>query len=40
MDGILIVVEAEKTTRNDLKRTLEMLGDKPVIGTLLNKYRD
>jgi len=40
IDGILIVVEAEKTTRSDLKRTLEMLGDKPVIGTLLNKYRD
>lgn len=40
IDGILIVVEAEKTTKNDLKRTFEMLGDKPVIGTLLNKYRD
>ncbi|ABC78194.1 tyrosine-protein kinase [Syntrophus aciditrophicus SB] len=40
IDGILIVVEAERTTRSDLKRTFEMLGDKPVIGTLLNKSRD
>ena len=40
IDGILIVVEAEKTTRKDLKRTLEILGDKPVIGTLLNKCKN
>ncbi len=40
LDGILIVVEAEKTTKNDLKRTFELLKDKPVIGTLLNKLRD
>ncbi|SEM42795.1 non-specific protein-tyrosine kinase [Syntrophus gentianae] len=40
IDGILIVVEAEKTTKNDLKRTFELLKDKPVIGTLLNKLRD
>jgi non-specific protein-tyrosine kinase len=40
IDGILIVVEAEKTTKNDLKRTLELLEGKPVIGTLLNKYKN
>ncbi|OPY90134.1 MAG: Tyrosine-protein kinase YwqD [Syntrophus sp. PtaU1.Bin208] len=40
IDGILIVVEAEKTTKNDLKRTFELLKDKPIIGTLLNKLRD
>jgi len=40
IDGILIVVEAEKTTKNDLKRTFELLRDKPVIGTLLNKVRN
>ncbi len=40
IDGILIVVEAEKTTRDELKRTLDILRDRPVIGTLLNKVRD
>jgi len=40
VDGILIVVEAERTKRNDLQRTFELLKDKPVIGTLLNKIRD
>lgn len=40
IDGILIVVEAEKTTKNDLKRTFELLRDKPVIGTLLNKVKN
>ncbi|OPY78901.1 MAG: hypothetical protein A4E70_02297 [Syntrophus sp. PtaU1.Bin005] len=40
IDGILLVVEAEKTTRNDLKRAFELLKDRPVIGTLLNKLRD
>jgi non-specific protein-tyrosine kinase len=40
IDGILLVVEAEKTTRDDLKRVLDMLKDKPIIGTALNKVRD
>jgi len=40
VDGILIVVEAERTSRNDLKQTFELLRDKPVIGTLLNKLRE
>ena len=32
IDGILIVVEAERTTRCNLERTFEMLGGKPVVG--------
>jgi protein-tyrosine kinase len=39
VDGILLVVEEEKTTTEDLKKTMELLKDKPVIGTVMNKMR-
>jgi non-specific protein-tyrosine kinase len=39
VDGILLVVEDEKTSAEDLKRTMELLKDKPVIGTVLNKAK-
>jgi non-specific protein-tyrosine kinase len=39
IDGILMVVEAEKTSKEDLKRAMELLRDKPVIGTVLNKIK-
>jgi protein-tyrosine kinase len=37
MDGIIIVVEAEKTKKDDLARIFELLKDRPVIGTVFNK---
>jgi non-specific protein-tyrosine kinase len=37
VDGVLVVVEAERTSPADLKRVLEFLDGKPIIGTLLNK---
>ena len=37
--GILLVVESEKTAADDLKRAMELLRDKPVLGTLLNKAK-
>ncbi len=37
VDGILVVVEAERTSRKDFRRALELLKDKPVLGTILNK---
>ena len=37
--GILLVVEAEKTSADDLKRAMELLEGKPVLGTLLNKAK-
>jgi len=40
IDGILIVVESEKTTRDDFKRSLALLRDRPVIGTVFNKKKD
>jgi non-specific protein-tyrosine kinase len=39
VDGILLVVEAEKTRRDELKRVFELLEGKPVLGTVLNKIR-
>jgi protein-tyrosine kinase len=40
VDGILLVVEAEKTTREDVLKVLEMMQDKPFIGTVFNKSPD
>jgi protein-tyrosine kinase len=39
VDGILLVVEEEKTTTENLKKVTELLKDKPVIGTVMNKTR-
>jgi len=39
IDGILLVVEAEKTTPNDLKRVMELLEDNLIIGTVMNKAK-
>jgi non-specific protein-tyrosine kinase len=39
VDGILLVVEEEKTTTEDLKKVRELLKDKPIIGTIMNKTK-
>ena len=39
VDGVLLVVEEERTTDSDLKRVMELLADKPVFGTVLNKSK-
>jgi protein-tyrosine kinase len=39
VDGILLIVEEEKTTTEDLKKTMELLKGTPVIGTVMNKTR-
>jgi protein-tyrosine kinase len=39
VDGILFVVEQEKTTTDELKKSMELLKDKPVFGTIMNKSR-
>ena len=39
IDAVLIVIEDGKTSKNDLHRFSELLGDKPVLGTVLNKAR-
>jgi non-specific protein-tyrosine kinase len=37
VDGILLVVEAEKTSNDDIRRAMELLEGKPVLGSLFNK---
>ena len=39
VDGVLLVVEAERTRKDDLRRVLEMMKDRPLIGTVFNKAR-
>jgi non-specific protein-tyrosine kinase len=39
MDAVLVVVESEKTRIDAVTRTIDLLSDKPVIGTVMNKYR-
>jgi len=40
VDGILFVVESERTTTEELKRAMALFRDKPVIGVILNKSKD
>ena len=37
VDGILLVVEAEKTTPKQLKRAKNLINGRPLLGTILNK---
>jgi len=37
VDAILLVVEAERTSPNDIKRAMELLKGKHLVGTILNK---
>lgn len=37
VDAILVVVEAEKTPREDVKKVFDMMRDRPIIGTVFNK---
>jgi non-specific protein-tyrosine kinase len=39
VDGILLIVEHEKTTETQLQKTMELLKEKPVFGTVLNKSK-
>jgi Mrp family chromosome partitioning ATPase len=39
VDGILLVVEDEKTNTEDIKRMMDLMKGKPVIGTVLNKAK-
>lgn len=38
-DGVLLVVEAERTPKRSVQRALGQLGGLPVLGVLLNKWR-
>ena len=40
MDGIILVVASERTNPEDIKRVVELLNDRPIFGTILNKSKD
>jgi non-specific protein-tyrosine kinase len=40
IDGVLLVVEAERAAPDDIKRALKLLKDRPIFGTVLNKNKD
>ena len=37
VEGILLIVEEQRTTSEDIAKTMELLKDKPLFGTVLNK---
>ncbi|MFP4474783.1 MAG: CpsD/CapB family tyrosine-protein kinase [Desulfatibacillaceae bacterium] len=39
VDGVILVVEAERTSTRDVEQCLELLADRPIIGTIFNKAR-
>ena len=39
VDGILLVVESNKSTKEDIKTTMELLKDRVILGTVLNKFK-
>jgi non-specific protein-tyrosine kinase len=39
VDGILLVVEEKRTSTEQIKKVMELLKDKPVIGSIINKIR-
>jgi non-specific protein-tyrosine kinase len=39
-DGVLLVVESERTQRKDLARAIELIGGRPILGIVVNKARD
>jgi len=39
VDGILLVVETNRSTKSDIKTTMELLKDRVILGTVLNKFK-
>ena len=40
VDGVLLVVEAEKTSKKDITKVMELLKGKPLIGAIYNKAKE
>ena len=38
IDGIILVVEASKTPREQILEAMELLNDKPILGLVMNKF--
>jgi non-specific protein-tyrosine kinase len=39
VDGIILVVEENKTTTEQIKKAIELLEDRPILGTVMNKVK-
>ena len=39
VDGILLVVEEKRTSTEQIKKVMELLKDKPILGSIINKIR-
>ncbi len=39
VDGILLVVEEKRTSVDQIKKVMELLKDKPILGSIINKIR-
>ncbi len=39
IDGIILIIEAERTTTKDIERTMDILKNRPILGTLFNNSR-
>jgi protein-tyrosine kinase len=39
VDGVLLVVETNRSTKEDIKKTMELLKDQVILGAILNKYK-
>ena len=39
VDGILLVVEEKRTSTEDIKKAMELLKDKPLLGSVISKIR-
>jgi non-specific protein-tyrosine kinase len=40
IDGVIIVVQAERTSPDDIRRVVDLLQDRPILGTVLNKSKE
>lgn len=39
VDGILLVVETNRSTKDDIKKVMNLLKDRVILGTVLNKFK-
>jgi Mrp family chromosome partitioning ATPase len=40
VDGVLFVVQSERTTDEELRKAMSLYNDTPILGAILNKSRD
>jgi non-specific protein-tyrosine kinase len=40
IDGVVLVVQAERTTPGDIRKAIDLLNERPIFGTVLNRSRE